>query len=358
MSDLQELRRQIDRIDSELVNLLKERAALVLQVRAAKKKGGLAAYAPEREQEIYTRVRSLAADGAFPLDSLEKIFRSVVSATRSLLGELLISYLGPECSFAYDAAVKQFGQDAYFTPAGSVDDVFRRVAKGEVHFGVVPIELTSSGLVQATFEAFLRSDLQIVAEVGVPRELVIASQAACGLADVRAVYAEAHAFADCANWIRVNVPTAQCVVVHSGTMAVCQIKESDSNAAILSRSTAERADLYMLAHALEDEAGANGRFLIVGNQTPGPTGRDKTTVLCSVKDRAGALSEILKPFSRCGVTLTKIDSKPIREGSWEYVFFIDMAGHRTDSAIGEVLNELTGLCSEVKILGSYPMSCV
>ncbi len=274
MPTLDELRKQIDQIDESIISSLNNRAEVVLQVREAKQRDKMDIYSPERERKIVERVAELAEKGKFPKSSVERIFREIVSATRSLVGELSVCYTGEERSPAHTAALKQFGNEVKFHSKNSVAEIFRSVEEGESHFGIIPMEFGSGGFVTSTISAFIDSPLQIVAEINEGRE------------ELRT------------------------------------------------------------------------RFVIVGAKSPEASGHDKTTLLCGVWDRAGALWEVLGPFQRRSLSLTKIESKPMMERSLACVFIIDVLGHQKENGLQDTVAELKPLCSYVKILGSYPASSV
>lgn len=353
MATLSELREQIDGIDSEIVALLRRRADLVLGVKAAKSRDHIDIYSPAREAIIIDRVRQLAAGGNFPLASLEKVFRAIISATRSLIGELSIAFVGPACSLANQAALKQFGEDVRLDPVSAVEDVFDRVERGESAYGVVPVEMGTQGLIVETFEAFIRSPLKAIAEVCVDEKLVAASRADSA-AGIRRVISDVGSFSRAARWLSVNFPGVDQVLVESAWHAVDQAQRDESCAAIVPSFAAEQRNMHIIATGVQDRVSAHARFFVIGPQPALATGQDRTTLISVVKDRAGALKDLLAPFAEHGLTLTKIESKPMRHEDWEYAFVIDFLGHAGDAHVAAALDRVRGQSFFYRLLGSYP----
>lgn len=355
MPTLEQLRKEIDTIDADLVRLLNHRAELVLEVKATKEKEHIDIYSPAREQEILDRVGKLGKVGKFPQPSLEKVFRAIISATRSLIGELVVGYLGPEFSPAQEAAMKQFGGDVKYQSAATGEDVCRKVERGEVHFGVVPVETNTNGLVASTFHNLLESNIQIVAEIELKQNLAVLGKEGT-LAEAKRLYSDAFSFVSATKWVKANLSTVELVLVDNTAIAAKLAAAENHTLAVASETMANRFGLQVLASHVEDDASSGARFVVVGYQSPGATGRDKTSLICAVNDRSGALCEILKPFAHYGLTLTKIESKPMPKNSSDYMFIIDIAGHISQPPVAAALHELRQLCTLLKVLGSYPMA--
>lgn len=361
MSTLAELRIKIDAIDDRIVALLNERADLVLGVKRAKAQDNIDIYTPERERQILDRLSALASGGSFPLAAVERIFSNIISATRSLIGELSVSYAGHECSLAHDAAVKQFGETLQFSPEISIEEVFAKVERGDSHFGVVPARLGVGGTVPKTFDLLMHSKLQIIAEVEIKERLALLVgpqfPEAAGCVEVCEVIADAQSFVRAGDWLRANVPSAKLTLVESATHAVQKLRESKDAAAVVIESAAERYGFKALARGVEAESAGDSRFLVVGYRAPNRTGKDKTSLVCAVAERAGVLRDLLQPFSERGITLLKIESRPVRNRAWEYAFFIDIEGHQADAAVQDAVRALSEMASFVKVFGSYPLVC-
>lgn len=357
MSELEKLREEIDLIDAELVKLLNKRAELALGVGRTKSNSKIAVYSPEREMQILERVSRLLGDGPFPAGSLERVFRQIISATRSLVGELLVSYPGAEFSVEYDAAVKQFGTDVKFFSEASSEDVFARVERGEASCGILPARTAEAGFVCKTYDLLIQSKLQIIAETSVRERLALFSRAAT-LSKITKVYSNSYFFSRCASWIRANLPIAQMILENDFEAAKARIQAYDTVALIGSEANAERHHLPVLASNMDNVPAFEARFIVVGNKSPAPTGKDKTSIICSVKEKAGVLRDLLKCFSKRSITLLKIESQPMHNHAWEYGFFIDLEGHQKDNNIKDALCELVKMTTYQKVLGSYPFVCL
>lgn len=363
MNSLAALRERIDQIDAQVVDLLNQRAACVLEVKRAKAEGNIDIYSPERERQILDRVTALAKDGNFPANALERIFGSIISATRSLIGELGVSYSGGECSIAHEASVTQFGETVRYTSEVSIEEVFAKVERGDAHYGVVPARLSSSGTVTKTFDLLSQSNLCVIAEIELHEHIALLGasslaqpgERASNLTSIERVYGDMFASTRAGEWLRAHLPQAQIQVVESPARAAAMVA-SDPRAVMLGlERAAERFHLSILARGVQSETGIDSRFFVIGTKMPAVTGRDKTSLLCAVEERAGALRDILRPFAERGVTLVRIESRPLRTRAWEYVFLIDLEGHVADVPVKEAIDELSTICSFVRTLGSYPM---
>ncbi len=351
---LEVLRERIDALDGQLHQLLNERARLALQVADIKTAGGEAAsfYRPEREAQI---LRAVRARNAGPLDDavVERLFREIISACLALEQPLRVAYLGPEGTFTQEAALKHFGQSIHAASHATIEEVFREVEAGDAAFGVVPVENSTEGVVNHTLDMFIRSPLGICGEVELPVHHHLLARSG-GLQAVTRVYAHQQALAQCREWLATHLPRVATEAVSSNGEAARLAAASDGVAAIASRLAAERYDLQRLASNIEDKPDNTTRFLVIGRQTIGPSGEDKTSLMLSVHNRAGALYKLLEPLARAGVSMTKIESRPSRLGKWEYVFFIDVQGHREEAAVGRALTELEADAALFRVLGSYP----
>ncbi len=356
MSSLEDLRKQIDGIDNELVEKLGKRAELVLEVKKAKHKENIDVYSPARERQILDRVLALSKDGPFPSGPLERIFVNIISATRSLIGGLHISYLGPEHSLAYEASLQQFGEAVSHQFASSIKDVFADVERGDANYGIVPARVSSTGVVDETFDLLMQSNLEIIAELEVSERLAVFTHSG-GLADISRVYSDAHSFIRASSWLRSNLAGAEQIVTSGPVEAQNRYAKEENSALLTLESLASREDVPVAASGVESDHGSETRFIVLGSKTPPATGNDKTSLLCSVEERAGALRELLQPFSMRGITLLKIESRPMRGRAWEYVFFIDLLGHQSEPKIASAIEELEKLSSYLKVLGSFPNVC-
>ncbi|PIQ84883.1 MAG: prephenate dehydratase [Candidatus Omnitrophica bacterium CG11_big_fil_rev_8_21_14_0_20_43_6] len=348
---LNKLRKKIDLLDKKLINLLNLRAAATKDIGKIKINTSKKVYVPEREMQVLNRISSLNK-GPLKKSALEAIYREVMSASLALEKPLKIAYLGPQASFTNLAAIKKFGSQVSYVACNSIADVFLEVEKDSADYGVVPIENSIEGAVSHTLDVFVDSDLKICSQVIL--EVTHNLLANCAKNKIRYVYSNPQVFGQCRIWLQKNLPNAQLIDVSSTTRAAEMAKKEKNSAAIASLLASEVYGLKVLASGIQDSAHNITRFLVVGKNVASRTGQDKTSLFFSIKDRVGALYEMLLPFRKYGVNLTKIESRPSKKKAWEYYFFVDILGHQDDVLIKKALNELERKCSYLKILGSYP----
>jgi chorismate mutase/prephenate dehydratase len=349
---LAEWRGKIDDIDRQLLGLLNQRAALALEVGQAKRESGAPVHAPEREHAVLDRLVRLN-EGPLPAEAVCAIWREIFSAARALQRPFRVAYLGPHATFTHLAALREFGAGAEYVPLRSVHEVFAEVEHERAELGVVPVENSTEGVVSHTLDRLIDSELLICGEVQLEIHHYLLSQAR-ELSDVKQVVSHPQALAQCREWLDRNLPQAQAVELGSTAAAAERALEEPSVAAIASELAAQMYRLPVLRERIEDLAHNLTRFLVIGRRAIGPTGRDKTSILLSIKDEVGALYRILEPIATARVNLTKIESRPTRRRPWEYVFFVDLAGHQAEATVQGVLGDLRERCLFLKVLGSYP----
>ena len=351
---LANLRKKIDVLDSKIVRLLNSRAELSKDIGRIKRKKGVDIYAPDRESEVYKRLGE-KNKGPLSNDTLKAVFREVMSGTLSLEGPIKIAYLGPPATFTHLAALKKFGSSVKYLDCATISEVFGEVEKGRADYGVVPIENSIEGMVNHTLDMFIDSDLKICSEIilDISHNLLTKARKLSG---IKAIYSNPQVFGQCRGWIEKNLPRAELVEVSSTTRAAELASKKTNCAAIGSLLAAKRYRLNILARSIQDSKHNVTRFLIVGRTIKvGPTRNDKTSILFSVRDKVGALHDILSPFKRYKINLTKIESRPSKMRAWEYYFFVDMEGHYLNDKVKKALNILKKDCTYFKVLGSYPM---
>jgi chorismate mutase/prephenate dehydratase len=348
---LNDIRNKIDAIDSKLIELLNKRADLVHQVGEVKKRDGLAIYVPEREEQL---LRSLVqkSKGRLPESAIRAIYREIMSASLALEKGLSIAYLGPEGTYTHEAARKKFGASVEYLPESNITDVFNAVSRGKADYGVVPIENSTEGVVNHTLDVFVDSPLKICAQVllriennlmaNIPRE------------QIRKVYSHPQVFGQCRNWLRHHLHNVELIEVSSNSRAASLAARESGAGAIAGKMAAEIYGLTILEASIQDSAYNTTRFLVISDKSCPPTGDDKTSLMFSVNDKAGALFNALEPFKRLKINMSKIESRPSKRKAWEYFFFVDVAGHQEDPALVSALADLEKHCAFVKILGSYP----
>lgn len=354
MASLKKLRAHIDQLDESLLRLLNERGRLVESIGRLKQKNSQSVFVPSRENSLLQRLKRLNR-GPLSSHAVQDVFLEIVHACRSLQKQLTISFFGPEATFTHQAALKCFGPQARFVAAHSIADVFSEVEKGRADYGVVPIENSTEGVVNHTLDMFIESNLSICAERELPIwHYLLGREADYKKGNVRTLYSHYQALAQCRQWVEDHLHAARVVESASTAEAARTASKTPHSVAIASRLAAELYGLDVLESRIEDATHNFTRFLVVGTAEPQPTGRDKTSVMFSVKDKVGALHDILVPFKRHRLNMTKIESRPTRQRAWEYIFFVDFLGHRSDARVQKALQDLERSCAFLKILGSYP----
>jgi chorismate mutase/prephenate dehydratase len=357
---LKPLRERIDEIDRKLLVLLNDRARCALEVGEIKQgQQGDAPpvfYRPEREAQILTR---LMAENPGPLSDKDVagLFREVISCCLNLELPLTVAYFGPEGTFTEAAAIKQFGHFASTRPLASIDEVFREVETEAAHYGVVPVENSTEGMVNHTLDCFLTSKVKICAEVELPiHHALMRKEDATG--DIVEIVSHSQSLAQCRGWLDRHYPGIPRTVVASNAEAAKQAASRPELAAIAGEMAAELYGLRLLSTQIEDQPDNKTRFLVLGRQHVGPSGKDKSSILVSVRNEPGALLKVLTPFEENGISLTRIETRPARSGEWSYVFFIDFDGHQSDANAQAALQAIRDVAFEVRSLGSYPQAVV
>jgi chorismate mutase/prephenate dehydratase len=348
---LEELRKRIDEIDYQLVQLMNERARVVVEIGKLKNKTDKPVYSPDREKQVFAKITQ-ANKGPLPDRCLIAIWRELMSGSFVLEKPLRIGYLGPEGSFSHTAAMLKFGQSVEYEPLADITSIFGEVSKGHCNLGMAPVENTMGGGVIETLDALIDSDVKICAEVlmAIHHNLL----ANCSLDEIQKIYSKPEVFAQCRNWLSATFKQAQTIPVAS-TAKAAQMAATEANvAAIGSRVAAELYGLRIVCENIEDTPNNITRFLVLSREDAKPTGEDKTAILFSTAHKAGALADVLEVFKRYNINLTNIESRPSRKRQWEYYFFVDFVGHRQDEHVEKGLEESRKHCLQLSILGSFP----
>ena len=351
--NISEHRREIDKLDEEIVRLLNSRTRHVLEIGAMKLRAGEEIYAPHREKMVLQRVGKLNP-GPITQDSLRAIYREIMSSALSLEKSMSIAYFGPEATFTHQAAIRKFGASLRYSAQKTISDVFAEVAKNRADYGVVPVENSTEGVVTNTLDMFVDSELRIVAQVVLPIQQCLLSRSK--LSEIKVLYSHPQALAQCRGWVQTNLPHVEITESSSTTRAAQLAASEDFAAAIASSLAGERYNLEILEHDIQDNSTNATRFLVLGRKCGPPTGQDRTSLMFSVADRVGALHQALAPFRRFKINMTKIESRPSKKKAWEYLFFVDCDGHQNDKKVARAIQELQEQCTLLKVLGSYPMS--
>ncbi len=358
---LDELERAIDWMDERVVELINERANLVVQVGEFKRKSDVPIYAPHREHAVLTKIKSLN-EGPLSDRTLESIYRELMSGSFAIEKPLSIGFLGPRGEFSHLAAVRHFGSSVNFVPSREIRTVFQQVVDGKVDYGLVPVENSSVGGVNETLDAFIdfHDQLNIYGEVKFQTRFCLLAN--CKPEQVRKIYSKPDVFEQCRNWLGTQYPQASRIPTESTALATKKAKsEIDADpscgvAAIGSSLAGEIYGLRPLFEAIEDRQSNMTRFLILSRSQTQRSGNDKTSIMFTTEDRSGALVDVLEVFKRNSINLTHLEKRPSREENWDYTFFLDLEGHREDPRIAQIIGEARAHCKNLTVLGSFPAS--
>jgi chorismate mutase/prephenate dehydratase len=356
---LKHLRTQIDKLDLQILKLINERAGLAADIGRVKTDHGGEVFSPAREEEVLKHVLEAHEKGKGPLDSetVRAVFRELMSGSRALQKVLKVAYLGPEYSYSFLAAVERFGQKVDLIKVGSIAAVFEDVNRGQVDYGVVPLENSTDGRVADTLDMFLRlPQIKIVSEIRLRIHHCL--MANCEQQEIRRVYSKEQALSQCRNWLSKNVSHAQLVTVSSTTVAAETAQQERGAAAVASRQAAVKYGLRIHFENIEDSPYNETRFAVISLQKdkPGKSGNDKTAVMFRIPHQPGSLVEALDIFKQNKINLTWIESFPAKTPKPEYVFFVDFDGHMDDPKVSRTLKALQEHCEEVNVLGSFPVA--
>jgi len=362
---LDDLRVRIDQIDARLVDLLNERARLVVDVGRVKQTDGTPIYAPHREAEVLARVLN-ASKGPLQARTIEAVYRELMSGSFALERPIRIGYLGPQGSWSHVAATKQFGSSVEYDDLRAIAGVFEEVRRGHVDYGLVPIENSLGGGIVETLEAFKQHAHEVSIYTEVQIEIHHALLANCEPARVRRIHSKPEVFAQCRTWLATQYPHAELIPAASSSRAAQTaaeeyaqaeaIKAEATSAAIGSELAGEIYGLKVLFDDIADNLSNLTRFYVISRQRAKPSGDDKTSLMFTTPDEPGALVRVLQAFQRAGVNLTHIDKRPSGRVNWTYTFFIDAAGHQEDESMARAIDDARALCQELTVIGSYPRS--
>jgi len=352
LAGLDRLRAQIDAINLKLVRLLNQRAKVAQAIGHLKQASGAAIYQPARERAVLDRVTELNA-GPLTGEHLRRIFVEIISACTALEHPLRVAYLGPEYTYSHEAARMRFGSSAQFAAQPSIAAVFAALDTARADFGVVPIENSTEGSVTLTLDLLIDTPLVIIGEVLLPIRHALMSRAGDAAA-IRVIYSHQQSLGQCRNYLAANFPHCRLEAAASNAAAAERAAGEPDAAAIASEAAAAPYGLRVVARNIQDSAQNTTRFLVIGSHPAARSGADKTTALFAVRDEVGALNQALNIFARNRINISKIESRPLRSRPWEYLFFVDLSGHRQDPGLMRALAALERKALFLKVLGSYP----
>src|SRR5678809_918224 len=349
--NIPEHRKAIDRLDLQIVKLLNERTKHVLAIGEIKQNAGEEIYAPHRERAVLNRLARLN-EGPITNESLQAIYREIMSSALSLEKSMKIAYLGPEATFTHQAAIRRFGSSLKYSSQKTIADVFAEVARHRADYGVVPVENSTEGVVTHTLDMFVDSDLKVVAQIVMRVQQCLMSKYA--KKDIQKLFVHPQSLAQCRAWIQNHLPHVEIIETSSNARSAEMAAKTRNSAALGGALAAQRYGLDVLEADIQDNATNTTRFLVLGRQCSPPTGKDRTSIMYSIPHQVGALHTSLGIFRRYRLNMTKIESRPSKRRAWEYFFFVDCDGHYEDRRVGEAIAELGRECNFVKVLGSYP----
>lgn len=349
---LLENRNKIDKIDKKILDLLNERAKCAVEIGKIKQ-ASLPVYVPSRETEV---IDNLIKNNKGPLNKqdISVIYREIISVCRGMESKLKVSYLGPKATFSYQASLKLFGSKADFVPIKRLADVIEEVEKQRADYAVVPIENSNEGSVNTTLDELVDTNLKVINEINMRISHCLLSKTK--LENIKVVYSHHQAISQCSNWLHKNLPNAEIFPVNSTAQAAQLASKNSKAAAISSEIAAQIYNLNILVKSIEDSKDNWTRFFVLGHDISRKTGKDKTSIIFTIKDKVNTLYNILSEFSKSKINLTKIESRPTKKKVWQYIFFIDFEGHISDKKVIDTLENIKEHCIFLKVLGSYPKS--
>jgi len=350
--NLDEIRKDIDSLDAELVRLLNRRIELTQEVGRVKGKDNRPYFTPERERAIFERLEDINT-GPLLNRQLFAVFREIISAGRAAESPLICAYWGPPGTFTHMASLQTFGQSSVYAPEETIADVFQAIEHGRANYGVVPVENSVAGVVPETLDMFPQTNVKICAEIYIPIHHHLLSVAS-SLEEVHRVYTGPQPATQCRRWLRTNLPKAELVEVVPTSKSAERALEDPNGAALANRLASEVVGIPILVEHVEDNPSNRTRFIVLGYNEPAKTGRDKTSVMFNLRNRPGELVKALKAFEEHGVNLMMIESRPAQRATFEYIFYADCNGHRKDANLQAALEILRQHALETTVLGSYP----
>jgi chorismate mutase/prephenate dehydratase len=349
---LETLREKLKKKDQEIAKLLNERATLSIEVGKVKDFKGREVYDPSQENRVYDHLSQINK-GPLSNRALKNIFGEIISTSRALQATTSVAYLGPEASFCYLAAQSHFGKSAQYSPQTKISEVFDEVEKEKLSWGVVPAENSTEGSVKATLDRLISTSVNIRAEIFLRISHCLISTCE-RIEEIKRVYSHPQALAQCQGWLRKNLPHCPLFELDSTTLAARRVLEDREGAAIGSHLAATTYGLRIIAGGIEDSPSNTTRFFVIGKGNSMRTGRDKTSMLFGTPHVPGALYHALEPFARGNLNLTRIESYPVKDRMWEYLFFVDFAGHTEEEKTKKCLSDMEKVTTFIKVLGSYP----
>ena len=350
---LEELRKKIDEADTQIVRLIAERIRIAVEIGGEKKKEGKQIEDLKRERRVLENVKRIAREERISQEGIGGIYHQIMSVAKSVEG-MTVAFQGELGAYSEEAAFQFFGSSIPVKPCESLDDVFQVVEQGKVQFGIVPIENSLEGSISRVYDLLLDSPIRVSGETELRVVHCLIASPETRLDLIKRIYSHPQALGQCQTFLKhlgcELIPTYDT----AGSVKIIKERGITDGAAIASTRAAEIYGMQILAREIEDNPNNFTRFFILAKQDSPPTGNDKTSIVFSVKHKAGALYEFLRKLASENINLTKIESRPTRQKPWEYNFYLDFEGHREDKLAQETLANLEETAIFVKVLGSYP----
>ncbi len=353
-NSLPEVREHIDDIDNNILMLLKKRIACAKRIGQLKEKDNRDKWDPLRERQIFARLHDNNND-EFPTQSMDSIFHEIITTCRLSQKPVDLAYLGPEATFSHLAGVKHFGTSALYRPVETIEDIFIEVEHERIEYGIVPVENSIEGSVTSSLDSFIKYRVKICGELNLDIHHNLVNQSG-KINDIDVVASHSQPLAQCRQWLKKNLPNIPNQSVFSTAVASKMAAEDPKVAAVASDLAIKTYHLQAVVKGIEDYRGNTTRFLLIGKQSPPPSGLDKTSLLIGLKDRSGALHDTLAILSANKINMTRIESRPVKGEPGNYLFFIDMLGHMDDAPIMAACSELKKTSAFYEWLGSYPQA--
>lgn len=351
---LKPLREQIDAIDGQILELLNRRARIAQEVGHVKAETNAPVFRPEREAQVLRKVADLNS-GPLVSSDVQIIFREIMSSCRALERRVVVAYLGPAGTFSEQAVYQQFGHAVEGLSCASIDEVFRATEAGTADFGVVPVENSSEGAVNRSLDLLLQTTLSISGGLSIPIHHSLMTKSG-SMEGVTRICAHSQTLAQCQVWLNQNYPNIERQAIASNGEAARVAGEDSAAAAIAGEIAGQRYNLQVVKAHVQDDPHNRTRFAVIGRLQPAPSGKDQTSLVLSVPNKAGAVYNMLAPLAAHGVSMSRFESRPARMGTWEYYFYVDIEGHAQDTKVAKALAELQQNAAFFKVLGSYPVS--
>lgn len=356
---LEELRKEINGIDDNLIELLNKRGEIVKNIGEFKKQLSMEVHQPQREKEVIERIKEKST--IFGSESIEAIWKEIMSAAKLIQGFITkVGFLGPKGTFTHQAALEYFPKaGTEFKTFNSTLEVFEGVERDSIDFGVVPIENSLQGTVRETLDLLIEKNLIIYGEAELRIIQNLMSLKTSDLMRIKSIISHPQALAQTRKWINANLPNVTLINANSTAEAALRVyqQNDDSYASIGTKFSSIVYDLKILSSNIEDNAQNFTRFLIISKkENKQKEGKVKTSIVFVTKHTPGALYNALKIYANANINLLKIESRPRRRGRWEYIFLMDFEGDKEDPKIKSVLELMNENVIWHKILGSYPMA--